>query len=47
MMRGCKAICRLGVFIRNAREVLFKNVAITGFSGEPADVDGVDSFRQV
>ncbi len=46
MMSGCEKTSRKGIFIRNAREVILKNLEIENADGEPLDADGVESLRE-
>lgn len=45
MMTGCEPGSRKGIFIRNAGKVTLKNVELSGYDGEPADIDGVEEFQ--
>ena len=47
MMVGCEPCSKKGIFIRNAEEVLLKNVEITGYDGECADIHGVDRLERI
>lgn len=44
MMTGCEPDAGKGIFIRNAKRVELRNVEMSGYRGEPVDLDGVDEF---
>ncbi len=44
MMIGCEPTAGKGIFIRNAKNVVLRNVDITGNVGEPVDLDGVENW---
>ena len=45
MMTGCEPGSRKGIFIRNAGRVVLKNVELSGYEGEPADIEDVDEWE--
>ncbi len=45
MMTGCEETAGKGIFIRNAENVVLKDVELTGYRGEPVDIDGVDHWE--
>ena len=45
MMTGCEVGSRKGIFIRNAGKVVLKNVELSGYEGEPADIENVGKWE--
>ncbi len=45
MMVGCEVCCKQGIFIRNAKKVVLKDVELCGYNGEPIDIEEVDEWE--
>ncbi len=45
MMSGCAVTKKQGIFIRNAKKVIFRDVELSGYIGEPIDIEAVDQWE--
>jgi len=44
MMLACEPTCKQGIFINNVKQVVLKNVSVTGNVGEPLLLDNIDEL---
>ncbi len=45
MMEDCEVTKKQGIFIRNARRAIFRDVEVSGYIGVPIDVEDVDEWE--